>query len=112
MEHSKMLSTREALELYKLLAPYLPVLDDDETGLGFIKKIIHSIKDAKDYDAYTDAIAVMIKVPVEKVLLNSTPEEAITLFGEGLISNKIFDLMRFVESLGWQTQKKKSELDM
>lgn len=105
----KTLSIEKALELYKLLAPYLPDLDEDETGLGFVSKIIHAIREAEDYNVYTDAIALMMEMPVERILDSSTPEEAITLFADGLISNKIFDLIRFAESLGWQTQTKRLE---
>lgn len=105
MEHMKQLSIDKALELYKLLAPYLPPKEkEDDAVIRFAGTIISAIRSSENYSVYTDAIALMMDASVDILVENSTPEESISLFIEGLSVNKIIDLRQFVESLGWQTK--------
>jgi hypothetical protein len=100
----KQLSIDNALELYKLLAPYIPDANENDTTISFVGKIISAIRISENYSVYTDAIALMMDVSVDALLENSTPEETVQLFTEGLSVNKIIDLKNFAESLGWQTK--------
>ena len=103
-----MLCIEKALELHELLAPYIPDIDEDTNAIKFINNIIHSIREAEDYDAYINSIALMMETQAENIINNSTPEEGVIYFAEGLTANKIFDLKRFMESLGWQVKQTKT----
>jgi len=93
------LPIREAVRLNKLLSPYLPEINGD-APLDFVGKIIENIKNNGQHSVYLDAIALMYKTTPDKIVENSTPEEALTMFVEGLIANRITALHQFCQKLG------------
>lgn len=93
------LPIKKAIELNKLLAPYLPE-DDDLPPVTFIKRIIDNIKESGNHQIYIDAIAMMHHISVEDVLENETSDEALRMFIQGLEVNRIIALRRFCREVG------------
>ena len=94
----KPLSISKALQLYKILAPYLP----DEIGddFNFIGTIIDNIKNSGNLRAYIEAIAVMADMDFDEVLQYDPVAEALPMFTEGLVTNKILHLKDFCLKVG------------
>lgn len=92
------LSTKKAIQLYKLLADHLPPVVEEP--LEFIGKIVHSITEKNRHKDYVEALALMLDVDDDTILNNLTPEEAVNVFTEGLMVNRIMALRDFCVKLG------------
>lgn len=92
------LSTKKAIYLYKILADHLP--PEANEPLEFIGKIVSSITEKNRHVDYVQALALMLDVDDDTILNNLTPEEAIRVFTEGLMVNRIMALRDFCVKLG------------
>ena len=97
----KPLSIDKALKLSALLSPYIPDIQEVDTGIQFIGKIVENIVSAEKYQVYLDAIALMMDVNIDDILDNLSIPEAIDMFAEGLQVNKILDLQEFCKKVGF-----------
>ena len=95
----KPLSIDKAIQLYKILAPYLP----DEVGddFNFVGTIIENIKNSGNHRAYIEAIALMADLPFDEVLQYDPTSEVPSMFAEGLLVNNIVKLKDFCEKVGY-----------
>jgi len=94
----KPLSIDKALQLYTILAPYLP--DEIDDGFNFVGTIIENIKNSGNHRDYIEAIALMNNIPVDMVLQYDPAGEALTMFAEGLVINNIVLLREFCTKAG------------
>ena len=94
----KPLSIDKALQLYTILAPYLP--DEIDDGFNFVGTIIENIKNSGNHRDYIEAIALMNNIPVDIVLQYDPAGEALTMFAEGLVINNIVLLREFCTKAG------------
>ncbi len=94
----KPLSIDKALQLYQILAPYLP--DEIDDGFNFIGTIIDNIKNSGNHRAYIEAIALMNNIPVDVVLQFDPINDSLKMFAEGLVVNNISSLREFCKKVG------------
>jgi hypothetical protein len=97
------LSLNKALELYEILGPHIPEIDenDDIDALKFIGKIVTNIKASEDLAAYSLSIELMTgKTPQD--LQEMSSEERVELFTLYLMQNRILTLKSFCEELGFK----------
>ena len=94
----------KAIQLYDVIGKYLP--DDNlDDPLDYIHKVIHAIRESENYIDYLHAISIMAEYKIADIIENSTSEEALNLFAEGLLINRIVELRTFLEKIGWQTKR-------
>ena len=93
----KPLSIDKALQLYTILAPYLP--DEIDDGFNFVGTIIENIKNSGNHRDYIEAIALMNNMLFDEILFMDIGE-IITKFTEGLVINKIWALKEFCNKVG------------
>lgn len=95
----KPLPIDKALQLYQILAPYLP----DEVGedFNFVGTIIENIKNSGNHRAYIEAIALMADMPFDEVLQYDPVSEVPPMFAEGLLSNDVIALKDFCKKVGY-----------
>ena len=97
----KPLPIDKALRLYRLIAPYLPDVNETDTGADFIGKIIESIKDSGKHRDYVEIVALMMGTTVESLIENLNSTEILSMFSEGLEDNKILFLQEFCKKVGF-----------
>lgn len=94
------LPTKDAIQLNKLLSPYLPELDE-KTPLQFIGKIIENIRTSNHPEVYLEAIAIMHRTTVDEIInCEISSESALNMFVEGLEANRIIALHLFCQKVG------------
>ena len=93
-----MLNTREALELYTLLAPHIP--DEREDMLSFLNQLVKSSIRAGTGD-YTRSLSLMLGISVDEVVELGV-HIALEKFTESLTENNIISLIDFWETMKWQ----------
>lgn len=94
----KPLSIDKALQLYKILAPYIP--DEADDDFNFIGKIINSIKNSGNHRAYTDALELLTGFGLHQIQEFSA-EELLSEFATGLAENRLLSLMDFCKKVGF-----------
>lgn len=95
----KPLSIRDALSLYKMLAPHLPnMVEENKTVLAYVSEIVRDIKEKRS-DAFASALVLMTGLSVEE-LNEMEGEDIINLFIEGLVTNQITSLRSFCHEIG------------
>lgn len=88
-----------ALNLYKILKPYLP--DTYSDHLDFVKQIIHNIADGNHPEDYSKALDIISPEPLtEEAIQTFTTEEFFQFFSVTLIDIGIYDLISFCKSVG------------
>ena len=97
MEQMQMLSISKALMLYELLKPHLSP-DKDQEFVDFIENVINSMKE-NDPAAYVYCLQLMSELESDD-LEKKNSVEALGMFFEGLIENKVIGLVQFCESIG------------
>lgn len=95
----KSLPIDKAMQLYKLLSPYLP--NEEMDGFKFVGTIIENIKNSGNHRVYVEAIALMTELPFDEVLKYDPIKKALPMFIEGLNINKILLLKDFCEKVGF-----------
>lgn len=95
----KTLSIEKALELYKLLAPYLPDEEQSADLLGFVGEIIKNIQNSENQEEYFTAITLMTGMTI-KDFLKIGSIETLKIFAEGLMVNDIVSLRKFCGEVG------------
>ena len=93
------LNTKDAVQLYSLLAPYLPE-DKPEEALEFISQIVESIIENEQHSDFTDALILIYGKTLEE-LSEMLPEQILALFVKGLEENKIVLLQDFMQKVGF-----------
>lgn len=93
----KILNMEKAVDLYLLLENHLPDNNNIEL-IDFIGKIVKSIIENGDEDKYINAVSIMTGID-ENEILQFTPEEVLNQFAEGLVENRIIDLIEFMKGL-------------
>ena len=93
------LNTREATQLYKILALHLPE-DKPEEALEFIDQIVESIIENDQHSDFTDALILIYGKTLEE-LSEMLPEQILALFVKGLEENKIVLLQDFMQKVGF-----------
>ena len=93
------LNTRDAVQLYSLLAPHLPE-DKPEDALEFINQIVESIIENDQHSDFTDALILIYGKTLEE-LSEMLPEQILALFVKGLEENKIVLLQDFMQKVGF-----------
>ena len=96
---NQMLNIRDALKLYKMLAPYMPEYENDSDILEFVGTIITNIKNSKEPWIFADALLLMHDVSLD-VLQKNDPIQNIKLFVVGLTENNFLALIDFSKELG------------
>ena len=91
-----MLNTRDALELYATLSPYLSEVDEKTSMLSWIKDLAK--RDTTG--AYVSCLEMATGKEKEE-LVNEDPWKLIESFSEFLIENQILALKAFWEMLGY-----------
>ena len=64
----KALSIEKALKLYTMLSPYIPDIQEVDTGMEFVGKIVQSIVDSGHHRVYLEALALMMNVEIDDIL--------------------------------------------
>jgi hypothetical protein len=95
----------KAIQLYDVIGKYLPDREDIDDPLEYVHEIIHSILSKENHIDYINAISIMTGYTNADIIENSTSEEALSLFIEGLTINKIIELKSFMENIEWQTKR-------
>lgn len=95
------LNLEKAIQLYELLNNYLPRVEKDFDLLEFVDQTIKNIREANQHRVYLDAISLLTGYDVESMVANSNPEDVLQYFINGLIENKIVDLVKSMEKLGY-----------
>ena len=93
------LNTRDAVQLYSLLALHLPE-DKPEDALEFINQIVESIIENEQHSDFTDALILIYGKTLEE-LSEMLPEQILALFVKGLEENKIVLLQDFMQKVGF-----------
>lgn len=96
----KPLPISKALQLYQILAPYLPD-EIDEDDFNFVGTIIENIKISGNHRAYIEAISLMADMPFDEVLQYDPVSEVPPMFAEGLLTNNIIALRDFCIKAGF-----------
>ena len=96
----KSLTLDKALELYEILGAHIPEANKDTDAWDFIGKIVKDINSSSDHAAYTLAIELMSGKTLQE-LSEMNSGGRLTLFTEGLIQNKILDLVSFCKNVGF-----------
>lgn len=98
----KSTSLNDATLLYETIGKHIPKMSElPEDIIDFIGKIISSIQETKDYRAYLNAIQIMTGVTFN-VLKESTSDEILDLFINGLMEWRILELVEFFREIGYQ----------
>lgn len=89
-----MLSLPVAMELYLLLEPYLPEVEEGQSSAEYIQNIMGNMSSIEGADAYMDSLK----------LLGSNPEsDSLSLLSDfivGLSENEIVSLQYFAKKIG------------
>jgi hypothetical protein len=93
-----MLNIEKALELAKLLSPFISDPKDDENILDFIGKIVSSIRQSDTPEVFADALSIMFDYTNDD-LEKLSGIDALNLFSDGLLENKIISLCEFYQWL-------------
>jgi len=95
------LCIRDALSLYKILEPHLPVaFDRNEVAVSYIKEIVDSMVE-NDPEAYLKAVMLMSgnsREEMEKKYPDG--DRVLKLFIEGMIINQVIVLDDFCKQVG------------
>jgi hypothetical protein len=94
------LSLNKAIELYEILGPHIPEIDENEDAWNFIGKIVRNIANS-DPEAYTLSIELMSNITLRE-LQDMSSEERLLLFSNGLSNNQILDLKSFCDYIGYK----------
>jgi hypothetical protein len=94
------LTLSKAMELYEILGPHIPEVDEDEDPLEFIGKIITHINSSNQHEDYTLSVELMSEKSWEEIK-KFTSSEVLELFIDGLIANKIIQLKSFCDTVGF-----------
>ncbi len=92
----KYLTLDEALKLYKILSIHLPEIDEQDTILQFVGKIIHSTIEKERQEDYLEAVSILTGLSIEDIIANE-PKDVLEMFTQGLMDNHIIDLVVFVK---------------
>lgn len=91
----KALNLRDALKLYGIMYPFLPIENDiNKDSTKFIGKIIENMIEQGQHGRYLDAISLMWNIPVDE-LLQKDQSTIVQLLVDGLMINKFADLLEF-----------------
>ena len=93
-----MLPIDKSLELYGLIKPHLPEVDEGVEFVAFIRAVIDSMRET-DFVDYVMSVQLLHGLELDEVL-EMESQDIFIAFLEGLSKNKIFVLVRFCESLG------------
>jgi hypothetical protein len=93
-----MLNIEKALELAKLLSPFISDSKDDENILDFVGKIVSSICQSDTPEVFADALSIMFGYTNDD-LEKLSGIDALNLFSDGLLENKIISLCEFYQWL-------------
>ncbi|MHA2010483.1 MAG: hypothetical protein ACXACY_25970 [Candidatus Hodarchaeales archaeon] len=98
------LTLDKALELYEILGAHIHEVEDDDDGidaLEFIGKIIRNINESERYENYTLSIEIMSDKTLNN-LQEMRSDDILNLFIDGLILNKILNLVTFCKDIGYK----------
>jgi len=95
----KALNLKEALELYDLLAKFIPKNTDDT--IDFAGKIIDNIIKSENSNNYFLSIQLMTGLS-EKEILKMNAQEIFIAFCEYIAINRILDLVEFCKKIGYK----------
>lgn len=102
-----MLNLPKALQLAKLLDPYIPDDPDfDAPILDFVGKILDNIVSSGKHADYLAALELMTGKTIDE-LVGLDSFEVLDMFTSGLVENKILALIEFYRGIGtkiWQTK--------
>lgn len=98
MEHMKQLPLHDAVELYSLLAPYIP--ENVSDVLEFTGKIVDNLQKSDNQQNYFTAIKLMTGKD-EMYFLKIGAVKTLQLFMDGLIINNILALKDFCSKVGF-----------
>ncbi|MHA2085732.1 MAG: hypothetical protein ACXABD_18455 [Candidatus Thorarchaeota archaeon] len=93
-----------SLELYEILGAHIHEVEDDDDGidaLEFIGKIIRNINESERYENYTLSIEIMSDKTLNN-LQEMRSDDILNLFIDGLILNKILNLVTFCKDIGYK----------
>ena len=98
----KQANLNDATLLYETIGKYVPKWDElPDNVYDFIGKIISNIQEKQDYKAYLNSIQIMTGVTFN-VLKESTSDEILDLFVNGLMEWRIIELVEFFREVGYQ----------
>lgn len=96
------LDLEKAIELYEVLEEFLPAIDLESFDLlEFIDEMIDNMESANKQRVYLEAVSLMTGYPIKGLLENHEPKDVLKYFIDGLIENKIVDLVDAMEKLGY-----------
>lgn len=88
-----MITFHEALDLYLLIKPFLPETQD-LAPIDFIDKVVENIQQANKPEVYLNIVSILQHTDIETIL-EFTPDETLQYCLQGLINNKIYELINF-----------------
>jgi hypothetical protein len=95
------LTFSKAMELYEIIGEYVPDVEDKNTdALEFIGKIVKNIRESEQHKDYVDAVMLMSEKEWEELKTLSS-DEVLSLFIEGLTTNRITSLKIFCNEMGF-----------
>ena len=94
------LSIDKAVKLYHLLESYLPEVDENDSILKFISRIVYNIKVTNNHRVYLDALALMQDTNIDTIIETYSPQDSVSEFARGLEENQILALKEFCNRVG------------
>jgi hypothetical protein len=88
----------KALQLYKLLAPYIPDDIDDELELS--SQILNNIRNSEHKEVYAEVVILFSGKTLDELIAYNA-DEILQMFIEGIKENRLVDLKKFVEQVGY-----------
>ena len=91
----KPLNLEKALELFNILCDHIQDTKEPD-AYTFVGKIVDSVIQKNRHEDYLKAASLMFDLPIDE-LVKFKPKEVIDMFIEGLIANKILELLDFAK---------------
>lgn len=95
----EILTLPEALQLYLLMKSFLPDRLLGITPIDFIRQLVDNIIQAGQPRAYLEIVSLMTKMEIE-VLITNTPDDVLSACIDGLILNRVLELIDFCRKIG------------
>jgi len=96
-----MLKIHDAIKLYALLKDYLPDSKNFDNYLDYSGIIIHNIRESSRPETFGECLLLMYPDEDAQTLLDKDSLMIIELFVQGLVNNKILDLVEFCTGINY-----------
>ena len=88
----------KALELHRIVSPYLPDMDGDDDAMDMVHQTVKNMR-GENPQAYLDSVLLMSGKTLEELMVLDS-NTILYLFIDGLVANQIIALNSFCNRLG------------